>query len=395
MFRQLNSKESGQSLVVLALLLVVFLAFVALALDGGNTYVRRRQAQTAADAGALAGVRELCVTESVALAIQAAEEYAITRNGAHVANVTVYVDDLQVEVDTFITFNTFLAHLLGRPQIEVQATATAECQVPGSLGPGPGVLPVAWACKPPINGISSSESCQQQAITEETLEIYKNNPPMPYCNPICPELYIVMNSDDTGTDYCHDPVNNPTGPIDCDFDNDGDLDLFPSGDRSWLNLDGGGVGANEMKNWIGNGLTFTIYEHTWFAGNPGVQNSVFTAVEAQEGQILAVPVFDALCDNQPSAGGPCDDDFHDGQDLVVPGNGPNTYFHVVAFSLFYVSCVHNTGTDNCPGHAVAADAGMSDNEKTIEGYFIDSTMPGLGGGGGDTDVGTFVLFLVK
>ena len=281
MFRQPNSKESGQSLVVLALMLVVFLAFVALALDGGNTYVRRRQAQTAADAGALAGVRQLCVTESPTQAIQAAEEYAIVRNGADSADVTILVDDDQVQVDTYITFNTFLAHLIGRPQIQVAATATAECQVPGSVGPGPGVLPVAWACKPPINNNSSSENCQQQAITEEVLEEYLNDPPMPYCNPICPELYIVMNSDATGTDYCHDPETNPTGPIDCDFDNDGDMDLFPSGDRSWLNLDGGSVGANEMNDWITDGLNFTIFEHTWFAGNPGVQNSVFTAVEAQ------------------------------------------------------------------------------------------------------------------
>ncbi len=394
MYRNHSQKETGQSIVVLALLLVVFLAFVALALDGGNTYVRRRQAQTAADAGALAGARQLCETGSSALAITAAQEYAITRNGSDTANVSVDLDANQVEVDTFITFNTFLAHLLGRPQIEVQATATAECQAPGSLAPGTSVLPTAWACKPPISGISSSEDCQQQGIDMDTLDEYLNNPPMPYCDPICPELYIVMNSDGTGTDYCHDPVENPTGPIDCDFDNDGDLDLFPSGDRSWLNLDGGSVGAAEMIDWIENGADSEITVHMWFEGNPGVQNSVFSAVEDREGDILVVPVFDHLCDNIPSATGACSDNWDPDDDTVIAGSGTGSYFHITGFSLFYVACVRNTGGDSCPGHDVAVAAGMDNNEKTIEGYFIDGTVPGLGGGSG-VEVGAYVIFLVK
>src|SRR4051812_507919 len=52
-------RESGQILVVFALALFALVALLALVLDGGNVYVQRRTAVTAADAGALAGARAL------------------------------------------------------------------------------------------------------------------------------------------------------------------------------------------------------------------------------------------------------------------------------------------------------------------------------------------------
>lgn len=53
--KQRNSSERGQVLVLLAIGFVVFLGFVALALDGGMAYSNRRHAQNAADSGSLAG----------------------------------------------------------------------------------------------------------------------------------------------------------------------------------------------------------------------------------------------------------------------------------------------------------------------------------------------------
>jgi hypothetical protein len=50
-----NSSENGQVLVLMAFGLVVFLGFVALALDGGMAYSDRRRAQNGADAASLAG----------------------------------------------------------------------------------------------------------------------------------------------------------------------------------------------------------------------------------------------------------------------------------------------------------------------------------------------------
>ncbi len=54
-----NHNEHGQSVVLVALGLAVLMAFMALAVDGGNVYAQRRQAQNAADAAAYAGGERL------------------------------------------------------------------------------------------------------------------------------------------------------------------------------------------------------------------------------------------------------------------------------------------------------------------------------------------------
>jgi hypothetical protein len=53
------SSESGQILIAVALLSVVLIGFLGFALDGGYLYLVRRRAQTAADAGAIAGALHL------------------------------------------------------------------------------------------------------------------------------------------------------------------------------------------------------------------------------------------------------------------------------------------------------------------------------------------------
>jgi hypothetical protein len=53
--------ESGQAAILLAMAMVGLIAFAALAIDGGNAYFMRRNAQNASDAGAYAGSRELFI----------------------------------------------------------------------------------------------------------------------------------------------------------------------------------------------------------------------------------------------------------------------------------------------------------------------------------------------
>lgn len=55
MYLNRNNSEKGQAIVYLVLGLVVFLGFVALAIDGGMAMSNRRHGQNAADASALAG----------------------------------------------------------------------------------------------------------------------------------------------------------------------------------------------------------------------------------------------------------------------------------------------------------------------------------------------------
>lgn len=53
--------EQGTTLVYLALVLLVLIGFAGLALDGSHAYLERRHMQTAADAAALAGARDLAL----------------------------------------------------------------------------------------------------------------------------------------------------------------------------------------------------------------------------------------------------------------------------------------------------------------------------------------------
>ena len=48
-----NTQQDGQSIVIIAILMVILLGFIALAIDGGNVFAKRRTSQNAADASAL------------------------------------------------------------------------------------------------------------------------------------------------------------------------------------------------------------------------------------------------------------------------------------------------------------------------------------------------------
>ena len=90
--------------------MVVLVALAALVIDGGFAYAKRREAQNAADAGALAGANALCAGNP-GLAEPQALDYAINRNGATAAEVTWSTK--VVTVTTTIPHQTFLAGIFG------------------------------------------------------------------------------------------------------------------------------------------------------------------------------------------------------------------------------------------------------------------------------------------
>jgi len=61
-----KKNENGQAAVILVIAIVVLLAFAALAIDAGNAYNARREAQNAVDSSALAGSRQLVLECGVA-----------------------------------------------------------------------------------------------------------------------------------------------------------------------------------------------------------------------------------------------------------------------------------------------------------------------------------------
>ena len=69
--------ETGAIAVVSAIVIVVFIGFVAFSVDIGKSYYYRAQAQAAADAGALAGMQEKLKGGSNVEVLAKANEYAI------------------------------------------------------------------------------------------------------------------------------------------------------------------------------------------------------------------------------------------------------------------------------------------------------------------------------
>ena len=80
MLRHVLRGREGQTIVLVAVFMLALLAILALAIDVGHVYAERRRMQNAADAGALAGAREICFGDQGAAALTA-QQYA-EDNGA-------------------------------------------------------------------------------------------------------------------------------------------------------------------------------------------------------------------------------------------------------------------------------------------------------------------------
>ena len=125
--KEQGGKKNGQTLITVAVVMVVLLAMVGVAFDVGHMYRERRQLQNAADAGALAGAWEICFGDP-ALAATMAEQVARE-------NYTVEVDDVQVTFPNTYTVDvtvieavpTYFAGVVGMRTFEVPATAAAAC----------------------------------------------------------------------------------------------------------------------------------------------------------------------------------------------------------------------------------------------------------------------------
>jgi hypothetical protein len=413
-------RSSGQILVLIVLMLVGLLAMLALVLDGGNLYSQRRQAQLAADAGALAGARAHCDPDVTASPESEANTY-VTNNDATMKSFSLNEDIHEVTVVTEITFDTFFLHILGRPQLTAEALAAARCE----LGSSASVLPVAWSCKPPgfpVEGEPPGETCNLEMNTDNDDCVYPidENP-----EELWDTFYIVMDSDDLDESiYCAEEYykiscpdahcDTPTDPDwdeefctsiypRCDLDCDGDLDyrILSEGSFGWMDLDGGGSDANELSQWILHPEDTDVKIHHWYAAKAGVAVSVFDTVgdELEDGNLdnVIVPVFDAFCHGLPD---PLNYDclWHlrdpggDREDIVVESGGTfDDYFHIIGFANYKVMCVDAGSHKNCILHDDIL--GLPPNIKTIEGCFVAGVSSDIRdvGGGADFDAYTLVL----
>jgi Flp pilus assembly protein TadG len=96
---QIRNREIAQVIPIVVIGLVGLVAMSALIIDGGALMMNRRSAQNAADAGALAGARELCLGKGVTAAKAAAIQYAVTENHATSATADVKTENVWALVD--------------------------------------------------------------------------------------------------------------------------------------------------------------------------------------------------------------------------------------------------------------------------------------------------------
>lgn len=144
-----KSRERGQILFIFALALVAIVAMTGLVLDGGSTFVQRRDMQNAADAAAMAGAYDYANKNDVSSAITAAQAVAVANGYANgVGGVVVQVSVVSGGGGaTDITAGISKPHrnsfsgIVGLSSWGVSTTATAETGLPNVIV---GTLPIIF-----------------------------------------------------------------------------------------------------------------------------------------------------------------------------------------------------------------------------------------------------------
>ena len=438
MKRLFNSHTRGQSMVLLVFLSIAIIGVLALSLDMGYTYYNRRWAQNAADSGALAAARELCIDTDPATrftdATNAAIDYVESKNLAFGVNSQTMtgitfgpdggLEAGEVKVDVAINHPNFVANFFGRDSTTVPATAAAGCFAPGAAT-GEGVLPIAWGCQK-ILGSGPDQACDISFIDEN-----KN------CDFGADTRYIFIQQ--PGAD-CTDP-NKPAFicagdpiPPGCALDGVAELDCDPPGYMTrtlvladsadplgwaWIDLDGVQIDADEIKDVVEHGTEEEVAAHTWLFGSASTQDTVYKAVyDFHINEEVVIPIFDDECktsDPQPPDFGGCGVicDWHDDLDSVklnTSSSCQSRYYHLRTFGLFKIRCVTQTN-DNCidpeVGYQTAREVLEDLNPilpnnvpwskiRSIEGCFKGGFHPGLHGKPIDgVDAGAWTLYLTR
>uniref|UniRef100_A0A7C1JYW0 Pilus assembly protein n=1 Tax=Caldilinea aerophila TaxID=133453 RepID=A0A7C1JYW0_9CHLR len=283
--RKLFSDEQGQSLIQFAFMFIVLLAFAGITIEAGNVYSVRRQLQNAADAGALAGARELCMGRGVQSAIDKARDF-MRRNGLNNADLALSSVSVQGNRVT-VTARTHAAILIGRVlgwggedgTVEVGATARSAC---GAADSACGLWPVALNA-----ALFRDVPCGQSVViwdadndkVEATCTI--NGQPRPVC-----DCYI------------------------CDLDGDGadDFTVATTVARGWMDFPepppnekiyidpckANGCGAAELACRLRNSFGGRVKLPACIPGLRGIKAGVKDDVNARAGQSVAVPLFTAI-----------------------------------------------------------------------------------------------------
>jgi hypothetical protein len=155
MLRRRGQDESGAVLAIVAVTMVAFMAIAALAIDVSSFYQAKRHAQSAADAGALAGAQDLASSPGSASADADSYEQQSFKGSTDIVTVDTIANTVTVDV-TAVT-PSFFGHALGLTSETVHARAVAGSKF------------TAATCGTPGNGcyavFAKDSSCSTNGIT--------------------------------------------------------------------------------------------------------------------------------------------------------------------------------------------------------------------------------------
>jgi hypothetical protein len=164
---QIRRAESGQAIVLMALVMIILLGMLGLAIDGGGLYFLWRDAQNASDAAVLAASYARCTNGDIVKAgLEAAFKNGFDNNGS---TNTVVVrnpptngagvgNSNYVQVDITAKKPSFFIQLVYRAPLQVTTRAVGFCIPPFDPTAVPAVFAGSTTCQNAIHWTNSTSS---------------------------------------------------------------------------------------------------------------------------------------------------------------------------------------------------------------------------------------------
>jgi len=276
--------ESGQALVVTALFLGVSIGGTALTIDVGSWYREHRQAQTTADAAALAGAQSLPANTIQATSV--ATNYA-GKNGGGVDEVNGVTfrkgiqDHDTVVVNITRTAPGFFARLFGIDSTQVHARAAARSAVP---------IDVRWAAPIVVNK-------HHPMLSGPTCPCFGQQTTIPLGKNGAPGSFVLIDLEAWAQAIA-----------------DGDCDSKSSPP--------GNVGSSTLGDWLRDGFSGYL-QLGCYASDPGAKfnsSNVTAAMNLRTNTTMLFPVYDTEI-----------------------GQGSNALYHIIGWAAFHVDGFDNSG----------------------------------------------------
>jgi len=375
----------GQTLVLVALALVVLFGMAALALDGGNVYLQRRQMQTAADAAALAAARALCL-DPTADWVQVGNDLCLANGadplgrdddgdgvGDHPDNpcdVGPGDSDRSAQATAPKAVDTWLASIVGPglDRIDVAAGAESVCR---NVGAAENLLPLA--VKVPDGGWAYDDDMELRLNSD--WELYDKEDTQ-FFKDCC-----LCSKPAVGCQTC-DPDTDPDCPEQCD-DKKGSYGVIVWADN--IGTCPAGTNCTDPKKRVENPCCAGIvYIGQQLTVDPGAMASILKSLEGlcydpSEDNTVLVPLYESrtpeLC--EPGAG------------------GTNQTYTVVGFGRFQLTgiCGPTVGKSNAClyGGPLTCDSA----EMRVTGTFVEYVSGDLIPSDDAPDTGVYVVTLSR